>query len=434
MASLKKIAFFAVLMAVLMADLLLAISLNPKRGLAANEDVKIKTTSFKKDFGGNNSQVVWQYNWDSNTSNKQPFCEYVPMLWTIPENPGVWKRHATAWIDAGTQHLLAFNEPENAGQSNIDPTTAVNAYRKYMQPFAGQVKLGAPAVSNDGYNWMSQFLDNCTGCSIDFVPIHWYNPSFLLDDFKAFTMKMCDLVGGRPIWVTEFMPTGDNATAIAEFMKDAIAWLDQEDCVERYAYFGTADGYTSLLYDNGPKLSALGKAYAYTPYGGDARPHMNTDGHVSYIKHPRCSGPAGTCVLDEDAHVVWRKELLGHSSPLVAREEMVEDVGQGQNTSSCAGPCSVDDPPPYDLDDKAVEFNDTNVLCAGPCEYVDIEEPTVVEVPAAGATDPKDGPPCVGPCSVDLPEEPTVVKVPAAAATDPKNGPPCVGPCGVDAN
>lgn len=159
--------------------------------------------TFEKGFGGNNSQVVWQYNWDSNTSNKQPFCEYVPMLWTIPENPGVWKRHATAWIDAGTQHLLAFNEPENAGQSNIDPTTAVDAYRKYMQPFAGQVKLGAPAVSNDGYNWMSQFLDNCTGCAIDFVPIHWYNPAFPLDDFKAFTMKMCDLVGGRPIWVTE---------------------------------------------------------------------------------------------------------------------------------------------------------------------------------------------------------------------------------------
>lgn len=114
------------------------------------------------------------YNWYSTTTNKQNFTEYVPMLWgTNPELTGAWDSHASSWIAAGSGHLLAFNEPENAGQSNIDPKTAADAYHKYMQPFAGKAQLGAPGVSNDGRDWMNQFLNLCSDCVIDFVPIHW---------------------------------------------------------------------------------------------------------------------------------------------------------------------------------------------------------------------------------------------------------------------
>lgn len=203
------------------------------------------------------------------------------MLWTIPEEPDVWSDHANAWIAAGTSHLLAFNEPENEGQSNIDPAPAADAYRQYMQPFAGKAKLGGPAVSNDGYTWMSEFLGNCTNCTIDFVPIHWYNPVFLIDDFKSFTLEMCRLVGNRPIWVTEFMPLSNDTAAIEQFMEEAIAWLDEQYCVERYSYFGTADGFTSLLDNGGPLLSALGKKYAFTPYasgGNTPTPATGDDG------------------------------------------------------------------------------------------------------------------------------------------------------------
>lgn len=114
------------------------------------------------------------YNWYSTTTNKQNFTEYVPMLWGIkPELTGAWNDHASSWIAAGSKNLLAFNEPENAGQSNINTTAAADAYRKYMQPFAGKAQLGAPGVSNDGRDWMTQFLGLCSDCTIDFVPIHW---------------------------------------------------------------------------------------------------------------------------------------------------------------------------------------------------------------------------------------------------------------------
>ena len=50
----------------------------PKRGLGANEDVQI--WQFGGSWEGAPSQVNWQYNWDSTTSKKNSFCEYVPML------------------------------------------------------------------------------------------------------------------------------------------------------------------------------------------------------------------------------------------------------------------------------------------------------------------------------------------------------------------
>lgn len=53
-----------------------------------------------------------------------------------------------------------------------------------------------------------------------------------------------------------------------EFLKRAIAWLDRQQCVARYAYFGTADVDLELLDHRGPALSALGTIYAFTPFNG----------------------------------------------------------------------------------------------------------------------------------------------------------------------
>ncbi|KAH8785940.1 hypothetical protein F5883DRAFT_599047 [Diaporthe sp. PMI_573] len=231
---------------------------SPKRGLGANDD----------GFGETGSSVNWMYNWYSNTTNKQNFTEYVPMLWGInSELTGIWNKDASSWIAAGSEYLLAFNEPENIGQSNISPAVAADAYRQYMEPFAGKAQLGAPGVSNDGRDWMKQFLGLCSDCTIDFVPIHWYNPCSLLDDFMTFVTDMCHIARDRPVWVTEFQPEGSTDEK-TEFLKRAISWLDDQECVARYAYFGTADVDLELLDHGGPALSALGAIYAFTPFEG----------------------------------------------------------------------------------------------------------------------------------------------------------------------
>lgn len=114
------------------------------------------------------------YNWYSTTTNKQNFTEYVPMLWVIDyEHTRAWNDDAASWIAAGSKHLLAFNESENVGQSNISPTAAADAYHQYMEPFASRAQLGGPGVSIDGRDWMKQFLSLCSDCTIDFIPIHW---------------------------------------------------------------------------------------------------------------------------------------------------------------------------------------------------------------------------------------------------------------------
>lgn len=86
------------------------------------------------------------------------------------------------------------------------------------------------------------------------------------------------------------MPLGNDTAANKEFMEEAIAWLDGQDCVERYAYFGTADHYTSLLENNGPSLSDLGQAYAFTQYSaGDNATTPASKGDGGGAKRKGCA-------------------------------------------------------------------------------------------------------------------------------------------------
>lgn len=39
--------------------------------------------------------------------------------------------------------------------------------------------LGSPAVSNsgnpgEGLDWLREFMDQCDGCNVDFICVHWY--------------------------------------------------------------------------------------------------------------------------------------------------------------------------------------------------------------------------------------------------------------------
>jgi hypothetical protein len=59
--------------------------------------------------------------------------------------------------------------------------TAVAGWNQNIQPLKSLkdlTYLGSPAVSNAGgddagLGWLQKFLGACTGCSIDFINIHW---------------------------------------------------------------------------------------------------------------------------------------------------------------------------------------------------------------------------------------------------------------------
>jgi len=59
---------------------------------------------------------------------------------------------------------------------------SVAGHRAYMEPFAGKAKLGSPAITfagpPSGLTYLEWFMGNCTGCTIDFINIHWYSSVF----------------------------------------------------------------------------------------------------------------------------------------------------------------------------------------------------------------------------------------------------------------
>ena len=163
----------------------------------------------------------------------------------------------------------------------MNVSASVAAYKAYIQPFAGRVLLGAPAVTNGGspgsLTYLSYFLGNCTGCTVDFVPIHWYASAYNEAYFQQYVAQAYNVSGGRPLWVTEFGMDQDYYDPdVQTFIEQSLAFLDNTSHVQRYAYFGayqndlgTSKGYpasTGLLVNNaGTALSAEGVIFnSYT--------------------------------------------------------------------------------------------------------------------------------------------------------------------------
>ena len=180
------------------------------------------------------------------------------MLWGDPTNNpsyiGEWQGNASAAIQSGSRHLLAFNEPDVNG---LSPAQAAASYEQFMQPFASAtVKLGAPAVTNGGapagLAWLGDFLGNIG-----------YFTSYLQQAYAA--------GGYRPLWITEFQGFDEDCDETAtdaeqvDFLETVLPWLDSLSYVERYAYFGAVESSGSnvyLLNEEGTALTNNGQVYA----------------------------------------------------------------------------------------------------------------------------------------------------------------------------
>lgn len=232
-----------------------AASSRAKRGIAYNDVSKLSAFT-------SSSKVSWAYNWGSTTPNIPSNIEYVPMIWGTGAHADKWFDNANSAIASGSTHMLAFNEPDLGAQSALPVSEAVAGYQQLMQPFAGKAKLGSPAVTNGaspmGLAYLKNFIAACSGCTIDFVAIHWYNGGNA-DDFKNYVAKAHAVGGGRPVWITEFEASGDAGQQQA-FLNEVLPWLDNQDYVERYAYFMASDGN---LISSGTTLSPVGQAFAF---------------------------------------------------------------------------------------------------------------------------------------------------------------------------
>ena len=236
-------------------------STGPKRGLAYNDP------SVASLFFAEGNKIGWAYNWGQ-VNDLKANVEYVPMLWGPTDNfAPTWNANAKKAVAAGSKYMLSFNEPDIASQSNLSPAAAKEAHIKYMNPFRDQARIGSPSISNSnidgqGISWLTSFISTCAGqCAMDFVSIHWYDAADV-DIFLNHVRKVHKAVPDKPIWVTEFAPTGSDQE-IDKFVGTITDKLDNDpefSYVERYSYFMATEG--SMLASS-TSLSVYGKTFAY---------------------------------------------------------------------------------------------------------------------------------------------------------------------------
>ncbi|RMY67074.1 hypothetical protein D0862_15124 [Hortaea werneckii] len=216
-----------------------------KRGLCFTHDNYTQPWS----LSGQNSQVSWGYNWFSSrysdpsvTCQYNPAIEFVPLLFSgAAPLTSIWADNVRREIDLGATAVLGFNEPDACfpgASACMSVSEAVSVWKTSMEPLAGTVRLGSPGITNagSGFEWLDQFLADCTACTVDFIAIHWYANMYAFGYLQSYVRQAYERYG-KPIWLTEFgydysegVPT---EAQVQGFLKQAVTWLDEQEYVER---------------------------------------------------------------------------------------------------------------------------------------------------------------------------------------------------------
>ncbi|KAJ7099701.1 hypothetical protein C8R44DRAFT_747630 [Mycena epipterygia] len=258
---------------------------NPKRGLSL---VQGSESDLVKANGGDCS---WFYNWAPTPPASLPAVnlDFIPMQWGSGDIEGF----ADTVRAGGWSTILAFNEPNEPAQSNIPAAEAAQLWQQYIQPLKGNgVRLGSPAISSgpNGLPWLADFTSQCTGCTIDFIVVHWYGMG--AGNLINYLESVHAQFPYQPIWITEFAETsfdaggelralpssnrntcvltGSRSAEIASFMATTLAFLDAQPWIEGYSWFAYASslsGLQSNLLDGAGNLNALGSSYIAGPNG-----------------------------------------------------------------------------------------------------------------------------------------------------------------------
>jgi hypothetical protein len=228
--------------------------------------------------------IAWWYNWhyQPETSVADTYAElgveYVPMVWGGSFDGA----KLTQGIPAGSRTLLGFNEPNFYEQANLSATDAAARWPAVEQiADARELSLVSPAVNfcgggchdTDPFRYLDGFTKACAGCRVDATAFHVYvacggdgtnRARWLINHVETYKSRF-----SGPLWLTEF--ACDNATSMEDqrlFMLDALAYLEAEPRIVRYAWFaGRADNvaHVDLLGTDGV-LTPLGEAYVSFPH------------------------------------------------------------------------------------------------------------------------------------------------------------------------
>ncbi|RSL72509.1 hypothetical protein BHE90_010657 [Fusarium euwallaceae] len=236
-----------------------SVGFSHKRGLAYN-DVDLANT-----FASSCSNCGWAYNWGPSSGGIKGL-NFIPTLWgDDDEKVTNFEAGIDECLSNGAKAIFSFNEPDNGGQANMEPARAAASHVKLLNGYSGKALIGAPSISNSGLDgegiaWLKSWVSACesAGCKYDFCNVHWYSEveygETLFEHLKA-AHETC---GGKPIWLTEFAPTGSDE-AIASWLEEAIPRLEALEYLDAYSYFMVSQG---MLMTSASELSTYGKVYA----------------------------------------------------------------------------------------------------------------------------------------------------------------------------
>jgi len=209
------------------------------------------------------NQVSWIYTysgWNFDSSILAAL-DFVPMLYGCQDLEDFQNAFNVGAFDSSTC-ALGFFEPDTVTGANLSPKEAAYLWRLYIEPLTKKgLNLGAPSVSGtqSGLAWLDQFLDNCSDCTVDFIPLHWYGSS--CSDFQSFVNGTFAQFG-KNIWITEFAcvssPNANCTDIVSDFVTCTTAWLGNQYYVKRFSYFGSQRNLGNVVPIDNALLTADG--------------------------------------------------------------------------------------------------------------------------------------------------------------------------------
>jgi len=195
--------------------------------------------SYLSNLEGVNKMYTWSESCPDNASNDGFTC--LPQLWGW-RNADAFEKVAET---ANPPVFLTYNEPQEAGQSNMDVGSGVSLWKQALKPLRDKGhKLCSPATSSnpDGLTWVQDFLKECPECEFDYTCVHWYDTT--LEKFQDY-VNLWYKTFGKPVMVTEFALQNFNGgnwqpslSDVQSFYEQAIPWLNDNPNVLAYFPFG----------------------------------------------------------------------------------------------------------------------------------------------------------------------------------------------------
>ena len=233
---------------------------SPKRGVSFGWQVDA-------DFDLLGPAVSWSYNWanTSATAQEGKFQQYgiqfVPMCWNNNYSSDGIAAYYVSHKDK-QNYLLGYNEPNLTDQANMTPTQAAEKWGDVVALAKNNnARLISPAMNwgtlagwSNGVQWLQAFFQLVNPDDVYGIAVHIYMNSAkaALGDLQRYK------VFGKPLWLTEFCGWDgvSSSAAQVQFMTQAINALEQDEGLERYAWFIPRGGYDT---EAAPFMSLLTK-------------------------------------------------------------------------------------------------------------------------------------------------------------------------------